>query len=135
MWLTRLEKRKTDYFGRSKLGGLWKKNRYLRILVRLCTIVQNFQNWSEISLILSFWGFTTYSGVQVWKALVIPRLVIWELLHILYFSFDEIEWLILQSLVTWYFFKNVMGPVMSWHLDFNEWDSDRVCSELLYIFC
>lgn len=62
--LKRLEKWKTDYFGRcSKLWTL-EENRYLKIFIR-CTIVQNFQNWSKINLILSFLGFTTHYDVQV----------------------------------------------------------------------
>lgn len=51
------------------------------------------------------------------KALVIPLLT-WELLHISYFSFAEIEWLILQSLGNLVIFF-LYGPCTEiWHLDF-----------------
>ena len=42
--------------------GTLEENRYLKILVRW-TVVKNFQNCIEISLILSFWGFTTHYDV------------------------------------------------------------------------
>lgn len=95
VWLTILEKWRTDYFGRCPKYGLWRKNRYLRILVG-CIMVQNFQNWSKISLILSLWGLYILwcLGLKSTCHLLLTR----ELLHISHFSFAEIEWLILQSL-------------------------------------
>lgn len=45
-------------FRRLSNFGTLEENRYLKILVRW-TVVKFFQNCIEISLILSFWGFTT----------------------------------------------------------------------------